>query len=58
MDHEDGLGIFHLIMLPIIMIANYFAGKHAGRQEVLEQPRDSEVAELRRKIEEFQRSRH
>ena len=56
MDHDYQPSIFGIIFLSIIGLLQYFAGKHAGRQETIEEVRDLEIAELRRKIEEFQRA--
>jgi len=50
--------IFSIIFLGFIGLLQYLSGKQAGRQEVIEEVRDQEIADLRRKIEEFQRSRH
>lgn len=51
-------GFLGIIILTIMGLLQFFSGKAAGRQEVIDQVRDAEIADLRHKIEEFQRSRH
>ncbi len=57
MDHDYDVGIFGIVVLTIMGFLQFLSGKHEGRKEVMEELRDAEVADLRRKIEEFQRSR-
>jgi len=56
MEYDHDIGIFGIVLLTIMGLLQYFSGKNAGRKEVIEEVRDAEVAELRRQIQEFQRS--